>query len=163
LLKAIRGSGSLEGETMKEQHCSPAGVGGKHLTQRASDCPAVVILRIILVLSLLLPDLAASAAEQENQEGMQKAGAGWIEPVPETAPAELPGDSPDDSTKLAFTTSPEYAVAGETITVTWQLTPGEDLLAQTLEIEAAEGLTPLGESASLFNPSTRTLSLPLKE
>jgi hypothetical protein len=54
-------------------------------------------------------------------------------------------------------------VAGETITVTWQLTPGEDLLAQTLEIEAAEGLTPLGESASLFNPSTRTLSLPLKE
>ena len=105
----------------------------------------------------------------ESMDEGRKASAERADPVLEDALSVTATDPEEADTKLAFTTSPAYAVSGETITVTWQLTPGEDLLAlgkledQTLEIEAPEGLAPLGESASKFDPATRTLSLPLAE
>jgi hypothetical protein len=117
-----------------------------------------------LILSLILPDLTVKAAILPESQAAAKTAT--TEMADQVEPAADPEEA---DTKLAWSTSPGYAVAGETITLTWQLTPGDDLLAlgkledQTLEIEAVEGLTPLGESASKFNPATRTLSLPLKE
>lgn len=70
---------------MQKLNCARA---ERTIHYRAAHHPAV----IILILSLILPDLAANAAEPalkpENREGMQKAGAGWAEPVPEEAEGE---------------------------------------------------------------------------
>jgi YD repeat-containing protein len=127
-----------------------------------------------MICTFLLPDLAVRAAvsDQAQIEAPDflpgKSNSLDLE-IPREGVTEPSTDSGDSNTQLTLSTTPEYAIAGQPITLTWQLTPGDDFLAigkvddQTLEIEAPEKVTPTGAASDQFDAATRTLSVPLKE
>jgi hypothetical protein len=159
---------------MKEQPCSRA--GGEHLSKRASESPNVILLRVILILAMILPNLAApearaqaaaSSAAPQKAGGEQKENRSPSLSQPEEAVGvathseESAGETDEAALNMTLRFDPPYVPSNGKVILSWQLDNAKTIADTQLTMDLPADMVPEGIAASYYNPETRKLTMNL--